>query len=116
MQEANQPSSASPLDTLETTVRKCFFKPDFQAIRIVLGAMKSHYLNIGDPAWIFHIAPPATGKTTSTIMGAAGLPGVVLLGDFSENTLLSGFYGHTNPGVLEKLGNTVHDGETHTTM
>jgi hypothetical protein len=105
-------SVGSALKTLEAVVRKWFYQPDFQAILIVLGAMKSHYLRIGDPAWIFHVAPPGTGKTTSTIAGAANLPGVILLGDFSENTLLSGFYGHESPGVLEKLGPSTKEGNT----
>src|SRR5690242_8518874 len=48
-----------------------------------------------------------------SIMGACGLPDVIQLGDFSENTLLSGFYGHQTPGVLEKLGTTVQEGQTY---
>jgi hypothetical protein len=103
------------LEKLKAVVSKWFYKPDFQAIRIVLGAMKSHYLRLGDPAWIFHVAPPGTGKTTATIAGAATLPEVILLGDFSENTLLSGFYGHEDPGVLEKLGPTVMEGAAKVT-
>jgi len=81
-----------------------FYKPDLQAVRIVLGAIAAHYLNIGDPAWLFIVAPPGAGKTTMSLMGAARLPQVVPIGDLSENTFLSGFYGHESPGLLEKLG------------
>jgi len=39
-----------------------------------------------------------------SIMGATELPEIVMIGDLSENTFLSGFYGHSQPGILEKLG------------
>jgi hypothetical protein len=92
-----------------------FYKPDLQATRIVLGTINAHYLNIGDPAWLFVVAPPGSGKTTTSIMGACGLPEVISLGDFSENTFLSGFYKHTEPGVLERVGKTSQEGNTYTT-
>ena len=47
-----------------------FYKPDLQAIRIVLGTIQAHYLNVGDPAWLFVVAPPGTGKSTMSLMGA----------------------------------------------
>lgn len=90
-----------------------FYKPDLQAVRIVLGTIQSHRLNLGDPAWLFVVAPPGSGKTTMSIMGACGLPDVVMLGDFSENTFLSGFFGHHQPGMLEKLGHTTQEGQTY---
>lgn len=89
-----------------------FYKPDLQALRIVLGTIKAHYLDIGDPAWLFIVAPPGSGKTTTSIMGASGLPEVISLGDFTENTFLSGFHGHHQPGLLEKLGEPSRDGST----
>ena len=75
----------------------------------------SHYLEIGDPAWLFVVAPPGSGKTTMSLMGAAGLREVITLSDFTENTLLSGFYGHKDPGVLEKVGPTQQEENTYTT-
>ena len=101
---------------LEALLNKWYYKPDLQAIRIVLGAINAHYLKIGDPAWLFLIGPPGSGKTTITIFGASGLPQVQLIGDLSENTLLSGFYGKQKPGLLEKLGKTARHGDTYTTQ
>src|SRR5262245_2111500 len=92
------------LQLLEQRLTKYFYKPDIQAVRIVLGTVQAHSLNIGDPAWLFVVAPPGSGKTTMSIMGSSGLPNVIMLGDFTENTFLSGFYGHQTPGMLEKLG------------
>src|SRR5690349_7025765 len=101
-------------DGLKGILDRWFYKPDLQAIRISMGAVQAHYLNIGDPAWLFVIAPPASGKTTITIMSAAGLRDVQVLGDITENTFLSGFYNHKQPGLLEKLGRTAGDGGTKT--
>ncbi len=80
-----------------------------------MGTLKAHYLNIGDPAWLFVVAPPGSGKTSVSIMGTSGLPNVNVLSDLTENTFLSGFYGHREPGLLEKLGTTATDENTYTT-
>jgi hypothetical protein len=106
---------ACPLAELERIIRSSFFEPDIQAIRIILGTIQAHRLSLGDPAWLFVVAPPGSGKTTMSVMGASGLPDVVMLGDFSESTFLSGFHGHKQPGMLEKLGHTVQEGQTHIT-
>lgn len=106
---------SSPLKKLETILKENFYEPDIQAVRIVLGVIQSHRLKLGDPAWLFVVAPPGSGKTTTTIMGTCGLPDVQVLGDFSENTFLSGFFGHHQPGMLEKLGHTEQNGQTFIT-
>jgi hypothetical protein len=101
-----QPVPASALDRLDAVLRQHFHAPDTQAIRVVMSTIKSHYLNLGDPAWVFVVAPPGSGKTTTTIMGAAGLPQVQILGAWSASTFLSGMHGAVQPGLLEKLGPT----------
>lgn len=111
---AAAPRKISPLKELESVLRANFYEPDIQAVRIVLGAIQAHRLKQGDPAWLFVVAPPGSGKTTITIMGTCGLPDVRMLGDFSENTFLSGFYGHQQPGMLEKLGHAVQEDQTYT--
>ena len=97
-------------------LKKHFHDPDLQMIRIVMGTLKAHYLRIGDPAWLFVVAPPGSGKTTMGILTTSNLKEVVTLSDFTENTLLSGFAGRTTPGLLEKLGTTKQDGQTFTTV
>jgi hypothetical protein len=106
---------ADPLAPLRKLLEKWFYKPDFQAIRIVLGTMAAHYLNIGDPAWLFVVAPPGSGKTTMSILGASNLPQVHTLSSFTEKTFLSGFHGHQQPGLLEKLGDVQQKGQTFIT-
>jgi hypothetical protein len=100
----------------ETVFERWFYKPDHQAMRIVLGTFQAHYLDAGDPTWLFIVAPPGTGKTTMNIMSAATLPEIVPLSDFTENTFLSGFYGSHQPGMLERLGHTAQIGKTYTTQ
>jgi hypothetical protein len=51
-----------------------------------------------------------------TIMSACGLDEVQALGDVTENTFLSGFHGHKDPGLLEKLGPTTQQGSIYTTQ
>jgi hypothetical protein len=113
--EPNGAKKEPALEQLNKLLSKDFYKPDLQAVRIVLGAIEAHRLRVGDPAWIFVVAPPGSGKTTTTIMGTCGLPEVTLLGDFSENTFLSGFYGHKEPGMLEKLGTSQKEGNVSVT-
>ena len=69
-----RPEGQEVFGPLNKILSEYFYKPDFQAIRIVLGTIKAHYLNIGDPAWLFAVAPPGTGKTTMSLMGASNLP------------------------------------------
>lgn len=112
------PAAALPQDpfaALRRVLQKWFYKPDLQAIRIAMGTIKAHYLKIGTPAWLFVVAPPGSGKTTTAIMSACGLKEVQALGDVTENTFLSGFHGHKEPGLLEKLGPTTQEGNTYTT-
>jgi hypothetical protein len=45
-------------------------------------------------------------------MGASGLPEITMLSEFTENTFLSGFHGHQQPGLLEKLGKPIQTGST----
>jgi hypothetical protein len=105
----------TPFCALNEVLNRFFYKPDLQAERIVLGTLQAHYLRLGDSAWLFHVAPPGTGKTTRTILAASELPTVISVGDFNESTFLSGFFEQREPGLLERLGETVQDGRTYTT-
>ena len=97
-------AAQEPFAQLNEQLTKWFYKPDLQAVRIVLGTARTHYLNLGDPVWLFLVAPPGSGKTTMNIMSAAGLPEVRMIGDLTPNTFLSGMHGADDPGLLEQLG------------
>ncbi len=104
------------LGPLNRVLLKHYYKPDLQAIRVMLGCAKAHYFGGGDPPWMFVVAPPGSGKTTMAIMGAADLPEVRQLGSFTASTFLSGFYGRQEPGLLEKLGPTTQSDGVQTTQ
>jgi len=55
---------SKPLDELNELLEKWFYKFDLQAVRIMLGAAKSHYLDSPDPVWLLLVGPGSTGKTT----------------------------------------------------
>ena len=92
---------------LNDVLRRWFYKPDLQAIRIVMGTLKAHYLDIGDPAWLFVVAPPGSGKTSVSIMGTSDLPDVAVLSDLTENTRVlrasrTGTPGETGPNGVKR--------------
>ena len=109
------PEGQEVFGPLNEVLGEHFYKPDYQAIRIVLGTIKAHYLKVGDPAWLFAVAPPGTGKTTMSLMGASNLPDVYALSGFTDKTFISGFHVHKEPGLLEQLGDTMQDGQIYTT-
>jgi len=107
-------SASTTFNMITEMLQKSFYRPDMQAIRIVMGTMQAHYLKTGDPAWMFIVAPPGSGKTTTSMMTTSGLPEVTTLSDFTEATFLSGFYGHDSPGLLERVGKSVQSGDGRT--
>ena len=80
-----------------------FTEPDTHAFRVILGAIRSHYFDGGDPPWLFVVAPPGSGKTALNIMAASGLPQIKAVGDVTPASFLSG-HSSPRPGLLEQLG------------
>ncbi len=52
---------SKPLDELNELLDNKF---DLQAVRIMLGAAKSHYLDSLEPVWLLLVGPGSSGKTT----------------------------------------------------
>ena len=55
---------SKPLDELNELLETRFYKFDLQAVRIMLGAAKSHYLDSLEPVWLLLVGPGSSGKTT----------------------------------------------------
>ena len=64
----------APFAPLREVLERWFYKPDLQAIRIVLGTIKSHYLNLGDPAWLFAVALLVRAKLASASLAHRDYP------------------------------------------
>jgi hypothetical protein len=54
-------------------ISNCFYKPDLQAARIILGTAFAHYIDKQPPIWMFVVGPPSSGKTAITIEALSGL-------------------------------------------
>ena len=54
---------SKPLDELNELLETRFYKFYLQAVRIMLGAAKSHYLDLPDPVWLLLLGPGSSGKT-----------------------------------------------------
>lgn len=64
------------MDTMQKLMNhigKCFYKPDLQAARIILGTAFAHYIKDQPPIWMFVVGPPSSGKTAITIEALSGL-------------------------------------------
>ncbi len=66
----------STMDQLMEHISKCFYKPDIQAARIILGTAFAHYIPKQPPIWMFVVGPPSSGKTAITIEAISGLTGM----------------------------------------
>lgn len=94
----------SRLDELFATVDKWYSDPDYQAFRISLGVVRSHFLPLRKPIWLFMVAPPGSGKTSIMVQALSGLPRSIVIGNLTANTFLSGVAGKQQVGILERLG------------
>ncbi len=87
------------MDTMEQLmafISECFYKPDRQAARIILGTAFAHYIPFTNPIWMFVVGPPSSGKTAITVTALSGLQGM-----FGEGNK----WGRTSAGEIdEKTG------------
>lgn len=64
------------MEKLMAHIDECFYKPDLQAARIILGTAFAHYIPDTNPIWMFVVGPPSSGKTAITITALSGLQGM----------------------------------------
>lgn len=76
---------------LQEQIKLWHFKPDFQAVQIILAFEASYQISFGDNLWLHLIGPSASGKTSLGIALLDGLyPDHHMLGEITPNTFLSG--------------------------
>jgi len=99
---------SNPLDELDELLEKWYHKFDLQAVRIMLGAAKFHYLDLGDPVWL--LLEGASGKTTMLKL-LTGLDQAQKLGIFDEKAFLNEKDGD---GFLERFASIEEEGNVYT--
>lgn len=76
---------------LQQQVLGWHFKPDLEALKIILAFEASYQISTGDHLWIHLIGPSSSGKTSLGIALLAGLyEDHHMLGEITPNTFLSG--------------------------
>lgn len=81
---------------------------DLDALRIALAVAISHSSN-SDPVWLFVIGPPASGKTSVVIRALEAARGARIIGNLTQNTLLSGrpSNGSSPTSLLKQVGSGI---------
>ncbi len=86
-------------------ISKWYYRPDIEALEIVLSALCSHYTVDSDPIWLFLIGPSSSGKTSIAINAAKMLPNTHVVGALTSKTLMS-HYQQGKDALLNKIGSS----------
>jgi hypothetical protein len=93
--------SISHLHDLEAVFSESLLLGDPYIIRILMASVVANRL-LGDPFWIFLIAPPS-GLKTELILSLSGLPYIYPLSDLTARTFASGMKDANDASLLPKL-------------
>lgn len=88
-------------------IKKWFYRPDLEAVRITLAVATSHFHKDCDPIWLFILGPSSSSKTVVCINSLLDLPQVKMMGDITAKTFLSGYTGTAHPSLLHQIGNGI---------
>lgn len=110
MRDNTSPAPAiSPVNALwselSAHLHRWFYKPDMEALEIVLSAVAAHYVKQADPIWLFVIGPASTGKTAITITPLYGIKNAHAISDLSPKAFLSGRKPKHN-SLLHRVGSS----------
>jgi hypothetical protein len=86
---------------LTTFLNKWYYKPDMDALKIVLCSYAAHQYVNDNPVWLFVVGPSSAGKTEIAIKALEFLPDTYKQENLSPNSFLSG-YGENN-GLLPRI-------------
>jgi len=105
-----QSSRESAFAKIEHLVQANYENPDIEAVKVTLACMAAHRLVEYQPAWLMLIAPSGSMKT-EILRTLDGLPGVSLVDELTENTMISGKVDDPwrlrqgSPSFLHRMGN-----------
>lgn len=103
MATASAPSVLPAWKQLTDHLTTWFYRPDIEALEIVLSALCSHYTIDSDPIWLFLIGPSSSGKTSIAINAAKLLPNAHVVGALTSKTLMSHYQNGTQ-ALLKTIG------------
>jgi hypothetical protein len=113
----------SPVDSIESAwtsytahLNKWFFKPDIEAVRIVLSVAAAQFHKSCDPVWLMVLGPSSGDKTSICINSLLDIPNVHMKGDLTPKTFLSGYTGTANASLLHQISNGILAFKDFTTM
>jgi len=78
---------------------KWFYRPDLEAVEILLSCVIAHRSNQPEPCWCFFVGPSGSGKTALLIKSASAVPKTFVEGALTQHSLLS-FYSAVPQGLL----------------
>jgi hypothetical protein len=97
---------------LEIYVNLHYYKPDMEALRLLICVYITHYYYPSPPAWVCLVGPPGSGKTEIGLRPLESMANIHTVSELTTNSFLSGF-GDKN-GILDKLTPVPNDkGKTH---
>lgn len=88
-------------DKITEHLGEWFYKPDFEALKVLCACYISHFDLSVDPIWLFLVGPSRSGKSSIAVKGLSFLPYTELLSTLKSTSLCSGF-GEGN-GLLNKI-------------
>jgi hypothetical protein len=100
--ENEEPIEPQTLDEVKAVFHRWLELRDSEAIEVMLASVLSHDM-LGDPLWMFLVAPPG-GAKTEMLNSLADYGGAYLLSSLTPRTLISGMnQGKMDPSLLPKL-------------
>ncbi len=82
-------------------MERWFYRPDTEALEVVLAVAAAHYSSQAEPVWLFVQGPSGSGKTAICIQAITGAPRAHIAGAMTPQTLVS-FYGGKVGGLLKE--------------
>lgn len=95
-------TSDTKWSSLSAFSEEWFYKPDMMAIRIILICIAAQFDPQSEPIWMFLNGPSGSGKTALGINPMMGLPNVISIDSLTSHTLISGYIGNDNAGLLKR--------------
>ncbi len=87
--------------TLTNHLNINYYKPDIEALRIILCTFLTHFYYTSPAVWLCLVGAPGSGKTEIGLRPLEKFPSVHAISELTTNSFLSGF-GDKN-GILDKL-------------